>query len=139
MSTISSSSSSSSWQHIQVNTDKITSQLKIFVSVLEQTRDPLKFNLWKKSTIIKAFKWADIINKLSKTSDQIQQDNIAKELKLINISFIDKVFYYNNNKFNYIKPNYYIKYQYIGLYKSFNRTSRNNINSDIIKPYNIME
>lgn len=91
MSSISSSSSSSSWQHIKVNTDKIISQLKIFISILEQTRDPIKFNLWSKVTINKAFKWADAINKLSKTADQIQQDNIAKELKLINISFINKV------------------------------------------------
>lgn len=78
------------FQAPRVATTDVKHRLDYFLPILRMTRDPAAFVKWNAKTVIKSFKWADILWSLSVHADEVQCKSLADEIEDVCVDFIDR-------------------------------------------------
>ena len=75
---------------VSLDTEAVSLRLRVFVDVLIMTRNCVKFPDWNKSTVDKAFRWADHVKSLVSSADDVQKQAVAAGMGVTGIAFVDR-------------------------------------------------
>ena len=74
----------------RVDTSAVESRVREFVKVLSMTRCCTKFPCWKRSTVDKAFQWADHVKVYAASADDVQKRAIMAGIGETGVGFVDR-------------------------------------------------
>lgn len=75
---------------VRVDTSAVESRVREFVKVLSMTRCCTKFPCWKRSTVDKAFQWADHVKVYAASADDVQKRAIMVGIGETGVGFVDR-------------------------------------------------